>query len=254
MPNRRLPFFYHYVVCFAEISNCKVIFVIISLTKTTFMKHIVSIALLMTIFTSAQAQFLLGGQFSINTSSSKFKFGDTETEGAKFTSITILPRLAYTGDDFWFGIDAGITNIKSESPNFPSGTDVEKSTVFSVAPFARYIKKPVDNLGIWVEGQAGVSFGASEDNGRDDEGYFNITAGIRPGIILFIGNHLSFEASFGSLAFSSTKITDKANPDPESTETYNAFGLNVNQNLDLGDAFFTPAFLGNFNFGVNWMF
>lgn len=201
------------------------------------MKHILSFAFLMAFAFSAAAQFILGGQFGLNTTQNKIHTGSTSTETNKSSTLTILPRVAYGFGNTWAGLDVGFEYSHSVSPNFPGGNDITNTSLFEVAPFVRFIKKPADNIGLWAEAQINAAFGGAEVNGRQTSKVAQFGAGIRPGVIFFMGDHLSFEASFGRFGFLSTRNTDPDNSDNYSTN--NNFGLSLN---------------GTFLFGVNWAF
>lgn len=198
----------------------------------------------------AQAQFLLGGQFNFSSIKDKEEGGIEDSEET-ITNITVMPRLAYVNSDMWYGIDGGVTLIKDK---FEAGgqSSETKSTLASVAPFFRWVKRPVDNLGLWVEVQAGASFGSEEDeDGNKTAELSGFGVGVRPGVILFVGQHLSFEASFGRLGYRS--VTMKNPDDSNDKETISQFGLMLNDNsLTLNDALLNVS--GGFTFGANWMF
>lgn len=199
--------------------------------------------------TQLNAQFLVGGNIGFNTSKNTSERGSDESE-SKSTIISVIPRLGYVFGDNWAGLDAGVMNMKSESPGFPSGTDENTANLISITPFFRHIQKPTENFGIWIEAQAGAAFGKTQNNGEDDAKISAFGAGIRPGVIFFIGEHLSFEASFGRLGFNQTTVTD-AN-DSDIKDTTSEFGLSLNNNgigiSPLG------VISSGFTFGVNWMF
>lgn len=162
-----------------------------------------------------------------------------------------MPRLAYASGNLWYGLDAGVTLI-NEKDDFGGTPDEYKTTIASVSPFIRYTKRPVDNFGIWIEGQAGASFGGEKDNdGNKTAEYSGFNVGARPGVIFFIGDHLSFEASFGRLGYTSFTVT---NPnESREKETISQAGLMLNSNSLILDE--TALSISNaFQFGVNWLF
>ena len=198
------------------------------------------------------AQFLIGGNVGFSSMKETDELAGVKEE-SKSTAITFIPRLGYVFGDYWAGIDVGLTSIKSEQPDFPSGTTVDKLNLISISPFFRFIKKPTDNMGIWLEAQAGAAFGKDESDGRDQNKYSVIHAGIRPGVIFYIGNNLSFEASFGRLGFNQTTTTDADNSDSKTTNSN--FGLSLNNNsFDIGFIGDNLSITSGFLFGVNWTF
>jgi hypothetical protein len=218
------------------------------------MKKQFALALFLGASTLLQAQFLVGGQ--IGFGSTKFKEQDgNNTEESTLTTTTLLPRLGFSFGNMWAGVDVGITNVVSKEPTFSGGTDEDKASSTNIGGFLRFIKKPNDNMGIWAEVQAGAGFGKTTNNGQDDSKFTSVSAGVRPGVILFLGEHLSFEASFGRLGFTSTTVKDAspANSDYKVTNTNAGLSLNSN-NYQLN--FINEDFniTGGFLFAVNWMF
>ncbi|MBK6997209.1 MAG: hypothetical protein IPH31_20680 [Lewinellaceae bacterium] len=206
--------------------------------------------------TMTQAQFILGGNIGFSSQKQVYDFDGDESE-IKLTNLTLIPRFGFAFGDFWAGLDVGISSLKAEEEEF----DYEfKSSVTTVSPFIRYIKKPTENFGVWVEGQAGFSFGKSEEDGDDLAKYAGINIGLRPGVIFFINDMLSFEASFGRLGFSQTTVEDAEDSDYKVKTSEVGFSAN-NNGVDLAPLFYfeneEPQFLkfnSGFMFGVNLMF
>lgn len=200
------------------------------------------------LITQLNAQFILGGNIGFNSQTEKAEFG-SNSEESKSTTVSFMPRLTYGFGNNWAGLEAGIMTQSSEFPVF-EGTREVKSNLINIAPFFRHIQKPTDNFGIWIEAQAGFGFGKSETDGTEDGKISSFGAGVRPGVIFFIGDHLSFEASFGRLGFTQTTFSDPNNSDIK--ETYSDFGLNLNNN-GIGISALGVINSG-FLFGVNWSF
>jgi len=215
------------------------------------MKHLLTLTTLFVLglFTQANAQFILGGNIGFNAQKETNEVG-SDKEETKSTTITVVPRLAYVMGNNWVGLDVGITNNTTKFPGFNNNTIEQKTNLISVNPFFRHIQKPTENFGIWVEAQAGVGFGKAQIDGRDTENVSVFGASLRPGVIFFIGNHLSFEASFGRLGFSQTTVTDADNSDNK--DITSDFGLNLNNNGIGINAL--GVINSGFLLGVNWLF
>lgn len=214
------------------------------------MKKISLLVLFATIATTVSAQFLLGGQFNISSVKDKSKGGSNDTEQTA-TIVMLMPRLAKVSGNMWYGIDAGLT-LASNKYGYGNSSSKSSTTIFNVAPFLRYIKRPVENIGIWIEGQAGHSFGSSKnDDGEKTAQYTGFNVGVQPGVVFYIGNHLSFEASFGRLGYITASIADPDNSSDKTTTSQ--VGLILNNNALMLEE--TIAGLSNsFQFGVNWLF
>lgn len=201
--------------------------------------------LLLAFSTKVSAQFIVGGNLGFSAQKDTREFGGSKTED-KTTTITVIPRLAYSFGNNWAGLDVGITNAKYAPENEPENI----ANFITVSPFFRHIQKPTENFGIWIEGQVGATFGKNKYNGEDANEIFSFGAGIRPGVIFFIGSHLSFEASFGRLGYSRTSVTDPNDSDYK--DTSEEFGLSLNNN---GIGISPLGLISNgFLFGVNWAF
>jgi len=181
--------------------------------------------------TMSQAQLVLGGNIGFSTNTEKDKPSGDEH---KTTTLDLVPRLGYIFGNNWAGLEVGIN-----STNHTDASDREtKNTLTTIAPFFRHNFLNVNNMGIWLEAQAGAVFGKSEYDGTETAKLSGFGAGIRPGVIFYVGDHLSFEASFGRLGFSQMKSEDPDDSDISVTDTN--FGLNLNGNT--------------FLFGVNYSF
>ena len=213
------------------------------------MKKLAILVLFGAFATAASAQFLLGGQFNASVVKDK-QVGTGDDFESTTTLVTLIPRLAFASGNMWYGLDAGVNLIKDKS-DLSGGSTETKTTIATIAPFFRSIKR-FDNLGIWIEAQAGASFGSAKDNdGNKTDKYTGFNVGLRPGVILFIGDHLSFEASFGRLGY--TSFTDEDPNDSSNKETVSQAGLMLNSNTILLDQNTLGATTG-FLFGANWLF
>lgn len=199
----------------------------------------------------ANAQFLVGGNIGFSKYQDHDDQGTNETE-TTITSFTLIPRLGYAFGNSWAGLDAGFTSLKVEVTGFENFNSTLNLT--TINPFYRYIQKPTDNFGIWIEGQAGATFGKDKIGDVVQNNYFGLNFGLRPGVIFYFGKKLSFEASFGNIGFTSLTSTSEADSNNKETVTNFGFGVNNGSNilqLYSGNA---PNYTPNFQFGVNWMF
>jgi hypothetical protein len=214
--------------------------------------------LLLLLFTGlsliANGQWILGGNFAITSQKSLLEAGSSDIE-TSLVGIVVLPRLSYSlKESQWLGLETGLISTYSDRPGFSGSNTDEVQQLFSISPFYRHIFKPADILGIWIEAQGGAGFGSSRTGGEKDDKYSTFAAGIRPGIILFIGQHLSFEASFGRLGYSYIKVKDAGGSND--AQSYSELGFSFNSvnnpvNLLLLDR---PQAIGGFYFGINWKF
>lgn len=211
------------------------------------MKKLIFLTLFCVNVSWVSAQFIVSGQFNFGVASEKEGDSDDRTSA---TLVTVQPRLAFARGKWVFGGDVGATLLarKEEFGIFERRTN---TTLFTVGPFARRVWRPVDAMGVWLEGQVSATFGASEENDDKTADYFNLYAGIRPGVIFFIGRHLSFEASYGRLGFARGTVTY---PTGEEKQSSSQFGLLLNDNAGTASLLDGSAPSSGFLFGVNYQF
>lgn len=200
------------------------------------------------------AQWILGGNFALTSQKSRFEAGNSAQE-TTLVGISILPRLSYSlKETQWLGLETGLISTYTDRPNFSGGNTDESQHLFSISPFYRHIFKPAEFMGIWLEAQAGGGLGYSKVNGEKDDSYASLAAGIRPGILFFVGKHLSFEASFGRLGYSLVRVKDAGGSND--TQTYSELGFSFNSINNPANQLLLdrPQAVGGFQFGVNWQF
>jgi len=197
------------------------------------MKKILTLtALFLFAFTTmTKAQFVLGGNIGFSSNTSK---DEPSGDERKSTSINLVPRLGYIFGDNWAGLEVGFNSSTQEGPTGLKNT----TNLTTIAPFFRHNFVNANNMGVWLEAQAGMTFGKSEFDGTETSKFSGFGAGLRPGVIFYVTDHLSFEASFGRLAFSQLKEEDPDNSDNSTTDTDFGFELNGS----------------TFLFGVNYSF
>lgn len=217
------------------------------------MKKLVPAAFFCALATVVHAQLILGGQltFGFATDKSDYKFGSEDE--TRTTLISVLPRLAHdVGKNLWIGGDIGITYVTTSNDAWTTYKK-KKTTLISVGPFVRHIWKPVDRMGVLLEGKAGINVGDSKEDQTQTDVFFGFDAGIRPGVIFFIGDHISFEALVGRLGFSSFRNTELDKSDTK--VTVNQFGFTLNNNLNGLSYLLDDKFsFGGILFGVNYRF
>jgi hypothetical protein len=183
-------------------------------------KLFLGLLLLAGILNTTQAQVILSGSYG---------FDFIQSEGDSESSFRLIPRIGYAKGNWVGGLDVGFVRTKT--------IDDATVRVTQVGPFLRYIKKTNDFMGIWGEAQVGGAFGRTTENDVELGRSTTFSSSIRPGVIFFFGQHLSFEASFGSVGFSTTNYNPAASDD---NSRISEFGLN------LGGS--------NILLGVNYMF
>ncbi len=214
------------------------------------MKKLTLLILSLLFATVASAQFLLGTQFNFNSITER-KGGFEEDIKNTTTLVTMIPRVAYASGSLWYGLNAGVSQVFEEHRFV--GTTKTKKTLATIAPFLRYTKRPLHYFGIWIEGEAGTSFGNARGNaGEKTAKYIGLQIGLRSGLVFFIDDQLSFEASFGRFGYTTLTTTGANNGFIRETVNQRGFMLNTNANI-LDEDKTLGASIG-FQFGANWLF
>jgi hypothetical protein len=187
--------------------------------------------------TTGKAQLLLGGSYGLN-------YAKTNTPGATIDKETqldylIVPRIGVQKGAWWFGADLGIQGASEKDRNTVVNSEItSRELAFQIGPFVRYVWRPTEFMGLWMEGQINGGFGSQYSNGDKFASIGAFNSQIRPGVLFFVGKHLIMEASFGQLGFQSSSVKLENNSNDKLTES--EFGFNLN-----------PV---TFQMGVNWLF
>lgn len=185
---------------------------------------------------AAHGQIFVSGLYNLSSSNYKSE-SPSLTQKTSETNVTFIPRFGFVFGNWIAGGDAGFSSITERSKVTPgTGDNKTVTTQTTIGPFVRYVRRPVEWLGLWGEFQTGIQFGAQRVNGDRYYRQNGFGAGLRPGVMFFLGKHLSFEASYGNLSF----VTSKATYEDDSTSRDTYGGLELNNST--------------FLFGANWTF
>ncbi len=162
--------------------------------------------------TTVQAQYFIGGNFSLNSTGGSIKSGETTTDKETSTSFTLSPQLGYfLSEDLAVGLGIGINSTREKSPGDPEV--INKSTGFSIQPFARYYVLDMNKFSLFGEGQLSYSASSSkvESGGTTTEGPSTSTVGISvsPGISYNLNEKVALEAFINGFNLSYTHTTEK---------------------------------------------
>jgi len=197
----------------------------------------------------AKGSLLVGGNLNLNISSDKSTYGSDETDGPKYTDITIYPQAGYfVADNFAAGIGIGYYSSGYEYEN-EYGTDKYKSSMFLAGLFGRYYIKPLEHAAFFGELNIGFGTGKIKDE-YDEEGRSTaevdetkqsmFAVNLQPGATVFITNKLGIDFTYGSLGYQTYTEKDEESFDETYKETTGTFNLSFNP--------------GTFSFGVFFYF
>lgn len=97
----------------------------------------------------------------------------------------MLPRFAHdVGKNLWIGGDIGFTSVTRSNDAWTTYKK-KKTTLISVGPFVRHIWKPVDRMGVLLEGKAGINVGDSKEDQTKTDVFFGFDAVIVPVEVIF---------------------------------------------------------------------
>ncbi len=204
--------------------------------KTLFTLGLVFMSAVFAYSQTDQGTMYLGGSLNFGFGSSKEKAGSTTVDGPKTFNFGINPALGYfISDNFMLGLGIGYDMESYKEENYGIHDEYKVTTsAFNVGPFVRYYMMPVKNAGIFVQGNVAVGFGKVKTETTDDGTTTSnemklsaFTVGVTPGIVFFVSDMVSFEATFGNLSF--TSATDKQDVgDDEYKDTQSQFNLEIN--------------------------
>ncbi len=129
-------------------------------------------------------------------------------------------------------------------PTFFGITDEEiEQRIFAVSPFVRNYFNVSEKFYFYLQGDVSFGLGKAtiENNGNSivpENDIFAFSAGIRPGLSLFVSDKIALEAEFGFIGYSSTTNTqDVGGSQGEVKATNESYGISLDANT--------------FNFGIS---
>lgn len=159
---------------------------------------------------TASAQLWVSGGLNLDNQS---YWNDDDTR----TSWSLEPAIGYALDDaLEVGLSFGIGG---------SSKGDDKSTNFSIAPFARYTFLSEGDFSMFVQGQLGYTYHKDKNPlGEDKSWSFGVS--FCPGIKYALTDQFAIVATFGNLYFD--------HDDSDWGGAQNGFGLNINSGLNFG--------------------
>ncbi|MGM0531554.1 MAG: hypothetical protein ACQER7_09390 [Bacteroidota bacterium] len=106
--------------------------------------------------TSAYGQYFFGGSFNFSSSGRTEESGDISRDEGSGTSFRLNPKGGlFLSEDFAIGLGIGINTSWERNTGNPDV--IEKSSGFSIRPFARYYVVSMNKFSLFGEGQLGLS-------------------------------------------------------------------------------------------------
>lgn len=154
------------------------------------MKKIVVLLFAVMATVAVKAQVYVGGSTSF-----------WHNDDADFTTFTLAPEVGYEINNQWsVGASLVFAHGKFDKEIHLGGWEFEGSTkvnAFAFAPYARYTFLNSKIVSLFVDGGLGIS--TYKVKGFDSEAGFEI--GVKPGIAIKLGKHLSFITKYGFLGY-----------------------------------------------------
>jgi len=176
------------------------------------MKKLLVMAVAMLATIAASAQVYVGGSFGLSRNTSE-----------DVSHFIIAPEVGYNLSEKW---------AVGGTIDFDYTKDGEvKSTVFSLAPYARYTCfTAVDNrLRLFVDGGFGIGFGKSKAGGQSSDTVTAFSIGFKPGVSFALSDNFSIVAHMGFLGY------EGGNDAAKQAGIDETFGLNLSSmNLSFG--------------------
>lgn len=208
------------------------------------MKKILNVALfLLFIGASANAQFFVGGSFSFDSEGGSREANGNKTDKKKTSAFVFAPKAGYfLTEKFALGAQLIVSTSKETTPI--AGTDqIEKTSTFGIAPFARYYALNFNKFSLFGEARLGLLFGSSKSEfaGVTDDGPSITTIGfdITPGIAFALSEKVELEGKvnlFNLGIGSTTEKTDNGNNNETIDKTTQfGFGAGLDDVVNTGD-------------------
>jgi outer membrane autotransporter protein len=194
------------------------------------MKKLLLLSICIAALHAAQAQVWVSGSYiyrNLSNSSSPFL---NDIQG-----FEIGPRIGYQSGNWLFGADVQLGKYTITG----NSDDETRISNVTAGPFVRYIHRPNQYLGLWLESSARYSQfryryeNSTLFNGGIDQNTFELA--FRPGVLFFIGQHIAAEFSIGLISAAFGQI--ESDPGNKTDTFILSSGLN-----------------GQFALGVNYIF
>jgi hypothetical protein len=180
--------------------------------KKTFMIVALALTAMVSEAQISKGTIAAGGSFNFDRTGTSVQAGSISVQGPSYTFFELTPRvLYYLSDNLAVGGEIGFV-MQSQK----QGTASERTSVFTLAPMARYNLPVTERFGLFVDGRMGFGFGGTKETvgNRTEEGpsVFRFDLGVSPGMLYFLNEKIAIEARFGRLGYSAESQTE--------TETY----------------------------------
>ena len=185
----------------------------------------------------AKGSIVLGGSLGYNSQHDRSYDPNGYPYRGENTSITISPKAGFfISDKSAVGLALSYTSQNSDAVYYGIGSlGKTERDLFSITPYFRSYKSFGEIAAFFLQAEASLGFGTLKMSGAPYD-ISTYSVGIRPGFNLFLSRKWALEATFGSLAYESTKQSPE---NSKSSERSDKFGLNFNMaTLSLGAQFF----------------
>lgn len=205
------------------------------------MKHVTIIVLLLccsTLYAQlAKGTVVIGGSLGYNSQHDRAYDPNGYPYSGENTSTTISPKAGFfISDKSVVGLGLSYTAQTSDAVYTGIGSlGRTERDVFAVIPYFRSYKSLGEMAAFFLQAEASLGFGTLKLSGSSyDLSTYGVA--VRPGFNLFLSRKWALEATFGSLAYESTKQSPE---NSKSSERSDKFGFNFNiSTLSLGAQFF----------------
>jgi len=182
------------------------------------------------------AQFFVGGNFSLSTSGGSIDNGTTTTDKTSSFSFNLQPKVGrFLSEKLAVGAALDITFSRSKTPAI--NEIISKSSTIGIIPFLRYYAIKMDKFSVFGQGNVGLSFsgsntkvgGTSTDGPKTTRVYLTVM----PGLAYDVNEKLSLETSLNILSFGYYNTTIKNGSSKDKTSLFN-FGAGINNVVSVG--------------------
>ena len=208
--------------------------------------------LLLATSTALTAQVFVGGGLGFSSDGGKTTTGSTEIKDPTTTSFSFQPTVGYfLNDKFAFGLSLAIGGTNISGVNAFNQDYENKTTSWSVFPFARYYFLTFDKLSFYAQGS--LMFGGQDSSVTVGSTTTNspyvakIGFNVFPAVQYCLSDNLGLFANLNFLSLNYTHSSQKdEDANPTVTKETDSFNFGVNADNVLSTSAFTIGFFYKF--------
>ncbi len=206
-------------------------------------KFILTSAIILFVIMTTQAQFFVGGSFSINATSGSVEADGTSNDKESTFSFGFNPKAGYFfSDQLMAGVGLTLSTSSTKTPGDPEV--INRNNTVGLTPFARYYAFNLNKFSLFAQGQLPFSVNnqSRKEGSTTNEGptTTNIGLSVFPGVAYNLNETISLEAYINGFSFALNHSIEKEEIGGiEYRDKDTSFGLGANLNSIATTGFIT---------------